>query len=83
MAGGKHLLGKPKGKHIFGTARVGEKGQIVIPKGARDLFGICPGDTLLLLADRQQGIALVSNEAYTAFADAIFEAQKHPDRGEN
>lgn len=48
-----------------------------------DLFGICPGDTLLLLADRQQGIALVSNEAYTAFADAIFEAQKHPDRGEN
>ena len=32
MAGGKHLLGKPKGKHIFGTAKVGEKGQIVIPR---------------------------------------------------
>ena len=65
----------PKDKFIA-TVKVGAK-------GVRDLFGICPGDTLLLLADRQQGIALVSNEAYTAFADAIFEAQKHPDRGEN
>ena len=61
----------PKDKFIA-TVKVGDKGQIVIPKGARDLFGICPGDTLLLLADRQQGIALVSNEAYTAFADAVF-----------
>ena len=32
MSGGKHLLGRPKGYHIFGTAKVGEKGQIVIPK---------------------------------------------------
>ena len=72
----------PKDKFIA-TVKVGDKGQIVIPKGVRDLFGICPGDTLLLLADRQQGSALVSNEAYTAFAAAIFEAQKHPDRGEN
>ena len=51
MAGGKHLLGKPKGKHIFGTAKVGEKGQIVIPKEARTLFGVQPGDTLLILGD--------------------------------
>ena len=72
----------PKDKFIA-TVKVGDKGQIVIPKGVRDLFSICPGDTLLLLADRQQGIALVSNEAYTAFADAIFEAQKHPDRGDD
>ena len=49
MAGGKHLLGKPRGKHIFGTAKVGEKGQIVIPKEARTLFGVQPGDTLLIL----------------------------------
>ncbi len=68
---------------FIATVKVGDKGQIVIPKGARDLFGIGPGDTLLLLADRQQGIALVSNEAYTAFADAIFEAQKHLDKGGN
>ena len=51
MAGGKHLLGKPRGKHIFGTAKVGEKGQIVIPKEARTLFGVQPGDTLLILGD--------------------------------
>ena len=70
----------PKDKFIA-TVKVGDKGQIVIPKRARDLFGIAPGDTLLLLADKQQGIALVSNDAYTAFANAIFEAQKHPEKG--
>ena len=64
----------PKDKFIA-TVKVGEKGQIVIPKGARDLFGIQPGDTLLLLADEKQGIALVSNDVYTNFANAIFEAQ--------
>ena len=52
MSGGKHLLGRPK-RHIFGTAKVGEKGQIVIPKDARTLFGIQPGDTLLILGDEQ------------------------------
>ena len=64
----------PKGKFIA-TVKVGEKGQIVIPKGARDLFHIQPGDTLLLLADDQRGIALVSNDVYTDFANAIFDAQ--------
>ena len=48
----------PEGKHIS-TVKVGEKGQIVIPKGARELFDIQPGDTLLLMADVDQGIALV------------------------
>ena len=51
MAKGKQILGLPKGKHLFGTAKVGEKGQIVIPKEARELFGIKPGDTLLILGD--------------------------------
>ncbi len=51
----------PEGKHIS-TVKVGEKGQIVIPKGAREMFGIQPGDTLLLLADKDQGIALVPFE---------------------
>lgn len=48
----------PKGKHIFGTVKVGERGQIVIPKEARDLFDIKPGDTLLILGDEEQGIAI-------------------------
>lgn len=68
-------MNAPEGKFLA-TVKVGEKGQIVIPKGARDLFNIQPGDTLLLLADKQQGIALVSNEAYTQFANAIFAAQR-------
>lgn len=51
----------PKGK-FAGTVRVGEKGQIVIPKGARDLLKIRPGDTLLVLADEKRGIAVVKDE---------------------
>ena len=48
-----------KGQHIFGTVKVGEKGQIVIPKEARQIFDIKSGDTLLVLGDEEQGIAIV------------------------
>lgn len=58
MPGGKHLLGKTKGKHVFGTVKVGEKGQIVIPKEARNQFNIQPGDTLLVLGDDRHGIII-------------------------
>ena len=51
MAGGKHILGKGNVKRVFGTAKVGDRGQIVIPKEARELFGIQPGDTLLILGE--------------------------------
>ncbi len=64
----------PKGKHIW-TAKIGEKGQIVIPKQARELFNIHPGDTLLLLGDEDRGIAIVNNDMYKQFAAAIFDAQ--------
>ncbi len=64
----------PQGKYIW-TAKVGEKGQIVIPKEARDVFNIRPGDTLLLLGDENQGIAIVNNAQYMEFAKAIFDAQ--------
>ena len=68
----------PKGKFIS-TVKVGEKGQIVIPKPARDMFSIKPGDTILLLADEDRGIAIVSNDVYMNFAEAIFAAQDRKD----
>ena len=58
------------------TAKVGDKGQIVIPKEARDVFNIKNGDSLLLLGDTDKGIAIVKNEDYLKFAQAIFDAQK-------
>lgn len=67
----------PKGKFIS-TVKVGEKGQIVIPKGARDLFGIQPGDTLLLMADENQGIGIMRSDGLLDFAKAILSAQEDP-----
>ena len=52
----------PKGKHIFGMVKVGEKGQIVIPAKARKIFDIVPGDNLIVLGDEGQGIALIKEK---------------------
>ena len=49
----------PVGKHLWGTVAMGAKGQIVIPKEAREVFGLKPGDQLLLLGDVKKGMALV------------------------
>ena len=49
----------PKGKHAW-MVKIGEKGQFVIPKEARDLFGFQPGQTILVLADEEKGIAIPS-----------------------
>jgi len=64
----------PKGKFLS-LVKVGEKGQIVIPKGARDLFGIQPGDNLLLMADKKRGIALVAADELSA-PPGLFELAK-------
>ncbi len=54
------MLGE-NGKYVFGTAKVGESGQLVIPKEAREMFGIKAGDTILVLGDTKQGgLALIN-----------------------
>lgn len=52
----------PKGKHIFGMVKVGDKGQIVIPAKARKIFDISPGDNLIVLGDEGQGLAIIKEK---------------------
>ena len=61
----------PEGKYAW-TATVGEKGQSIIPKQARDIFNIKPGDTLLLLGDEERGIAIPPNGAFAALFNIAF-----------
>ena len=72
MAGGKHILGKTNSRRVFGTAKVGERGQIVIPKEARDLFNIRPGDTLLLLGEEDVGLIVSRPEVLSDLANQFF-----------
>ena len=65
----------PKGKYVW-TATVGEKGQIVIPKQARDVFEIRPGDTLLLLGDEKRGIAIPPKGAFAELFGMAFEEKE-------
>ena len=60
-------------KYIW-TAKVGDKGQIVIPKEARDVFHINNGDTLILFGDINKGIAISKYDDYLAFAQTLFDA---------
>ena len=61
-----------EGKYIFGVVKVGEKGQIVIPREARKVYDIKPGDALLLLGD-QKGMALLKTEIFQAAIDQTME----------
>ena len=61
----------PKGKCAW-TVTVGAKGQIVIPKEARDLFGIEPGDAIILLADEKRGIAIPPKDSFFSMMKTIF-----------
>lgn len=70
-------MSMPKGKHIFGTVKVGERGQIVIPKEAREIFDINPGDSLLVLGDEEQGIAIVKADVMKEVAIKILKGLCH------
>lgn len=71
----------PKGKHIFGTVTVGERGQIVIPKKARDVFKIKPGDSLIILGDESQGgIALLKTEHFLHNIEPLMEAIRYGEK---
>ncbi len=61
---------KKKNKYV-GICKVGEKGQIVIPKPARDMFDINPGDSVLVLCDKKRGMALVKSDIIESVTDEI------------
>lgn len=61
----------PKGKHMFGMVKVGDKGQIVIPSKARKLFQIESGDNLIVLGDEMQGLAIMKEQTFLAMVNKI------------
>ena len=71
----------PKGKHIFGMVKVGDKGQIVIPANARKIFDIQPGDNLLILGDEEQGIAILKEKSFLEHL-RLMERMRHMESGE-
>jgi AbrB family looped-hinge helix DNA binding protein len=64
----------------MGISKVGEKGQIVIPKEVRDIFGINPGDSLIVLADSKKGIALVKSDVIEAVTNNILVGTNDKDK---
>lgn len=69
-----------QGKHIFGMVKVGEKGQIVIPINARNMFKIKPGDQLMLIGDEKSGLAIITSEKMKTIFASILE---HTPKGDD
>jgi len=69
----------PKDK-LAASAKVGEKGQIVIPKEMREMFSIEPGDTIILLADEKRGIAIPPKSMFNAFIDKVHDLMEGGER---
>ena len=67
------ILGRSPTRRVFGTAKVGDRGQIVIPKEARDVFNIHPGDTLLILGSESQGLVVSRPEVLDRVAQEILQ----------
>ncbi len=67
-------MSNPKGKYAW-TATIGEKGQIVIPKQAREVFNLKPGDTIVILGDEKRGLAIPPKSMFSNFASAVFQTE--------
>ena len=80
MSAGKHILGKRRQQQVFGTAKVGDRGQIVIPKEAREFFGIKPGDTLLIVGKSETGLIVTKPETLHDLASQIFQTVEKDDK---
>lgn len=80
MAGGKHILGRANARRVFGTAKVGDRGQIVIPKEARELFNIQPGDTLLIFGEEDTGLIISKTDVLSDIANQIFQSVREEDK---
>lgn len=75
----------PRGKHVFGVVQVGERGQIVIPKRARELFQLKRGDTMVVLGDTNPGtagIALVPAQFFTNLLEMATQIQQDDNQKE-
>ena len=79
MPGGKHILGRGNNQRVFGTAKVGDRGQIVIPKEARDLFNTQPGDTLLILGESETGLIVSKPDVLSNLATQLLKNVKKED----
>ena len=79
MPGGKHILGKGNQRRVFGTAKVGDRGQIVLPKEARERFGIKPGDTLLIVGELDTGLIVSRPEVLNHLANELLNNVKTED----
>ena len=67
-----YVMQEHEGKYIFGVVKVGDKGQIVIPRDARKIYNIKPGDALMLLGD-QKGMAMLKTEIFQSAIDQAME----------
>ena len=77
---GLNIAAPPRGRHLFGNVKVGERGQVVIPKEARDLFDIKPGDKLVVLGEEGQGLALCKEAVFMAGVEAVLAAAQRTAR---
>jgi AbrB family looped-hinge helix DNA binding protein len=66
------LANKDKKYSLYGTAKIGEKGQIVIPKEAREEFGLTPGDVVIIVGGNGQGIGVMKSNSMDEIISKTF-----------